>query len=127
MNALWSTAPAGYCPVGMVAKRLGQIKNSKDRVVFFEEKKPSPDAFQFPTPIGLPWTYDKPNVMHGDGANFGFADGHADYHKWECPATLRWAKTISDNQADGVPTPAELTSCPKDYNWLLNAIWGMAR
>ena len=126
MNAEWRGGGDYYNPPGLVAKRLGQIKKSKDRVVFFEEKRITPDAFEFPVP-GVDWTYDKPNIMHGNGANFGFADGHAAYWQWECTTTLRWAKTISLNQADGAPTNAELTSCPKDYNWLLNAIWGMGR
>jgi prepilin-type N-terminal cleavage/methylation domain-containing protein/prepilin-type processing-associated H-X9-DG protein len=126
MNAEWKNPVPGYCPMALVAKRLGQIKKSKDRIVFFEEKRITPDAFQFPVP-GVMWNFDKPNIMHGDGANYGFADGHADYHKWETAPVLRWAKTINDNQAVGAPTPAELIQYPKDYNWLLNAVWGMAR
>ncbi|MGD1042293.1 MAG: prepilin-type N-terminal cleavage/methylation domain-containing protein [Sedimentisphaerales bacterium] len=131
MNAEWRNAPVGYCPTGMVAIRLGQIKKSKERVVFFEEKKVSPDAFEFPTPAGLPWNYDKPNIMHGNGGNFGFADGHAEYHQYECAAVLRWANTISTDQTVGAPTTAELASCfssyKDDYGWLLNAVWSMAR
>ena len=45
MNAEWRNANAGYCPAGMVAKRLGQVKKSKERIVFFEEKRITPDAF----------------------------------------------------------------------------------
>ena len=131
MNAEWKGAPTGYCPAGMVAQRLGQIKKSKERVVFFEEKTISPDAFQFPTPDSSTWNYDKPNIMHGSGGNFGFADGHAEYHQYECAAVLRWATTISTDQTLGAPTAAELTSCysshKDDYGWLLNAIWGMSR
>lgn len=131
MNAEWKNAPTGYCPAGMVAKRLGQIKKSKERVVFFEERRVTPDAFEFPTPAGLPWNYDKPNIMHGNGANFGFADGHAEYHQYQCEAVIRWAKVISDDQAVGAPTPGELTSCfsshKDDYGWLLNAVWGLTR
>jgi prepilin-type processing-associated H-X9-DG protein len=127
MNAEWQNAPNGYDPAGFVIKRMGQIKKSSERMTFFEEKRITPDAFEFPTPAGLPWNYDKPNVMHGDGANFGFADGHADYHKWETAPVLRWAKTLSPNQSEGAPTATELTTYPIDYNWLLNAVWGMAR
>ena len=131
MNAEWKNAPAGYCPAGMVAKRLGQIKKSKERVVFFEERIITPDAFEFPTPAGLPWNYDKPNIMHGNGGNFGFADGHAEYHQYECDAVIRWAKTISTNQSDGAPTNTELAACfsthKDDYGWLLNAVWGLSR
>lgn len=119
----------------MVAKRLGQIKQSKSRVVFFEEKRLTPDAFQFPVSsdgIGIPtWLYDKPNIMHGNGANFGFADGHADFHEWQCDAVISWSKTVSDDDSVGAPTAAQLSSChalkkqDSDYDWLLNAIWGV--
>ena len=131
MNAEWQGAPNNYMPAGKVAKRLGQITGSKDRVVFFEEKTVTPDAFEFPTPTspGTPptWTYDKPNIMHGNGANFGFADGHADYHAWQCDIIIKWAQNPSPDDGTGAPTAAQLASCPKDYDWLLNAIWGMSR
>jgi prepilin-type N-terminal cleavage/methylation domain-containing protein/prepilin-type processing-associated H-X9-DG protein len=131
MNAEWKGAPNNYMPAGKVAKRLGQITGSKDRVVFFEEKSVTPDAFEFPTPttagIPPPWIYDKPNVMHGNGANFGFADGHADYHKWQCDVIIKWALNPSTDDTVGAPTPAQLAACPKDYDWLLNAIWAMSR
>ncbi len=133
MNAAWlqTSSPTQievtHYPLAKVAKTLGQIKASKDRIVFLEEPVPSPDAFQFPD--ALYWGPDHPNIMHGNGANFGFADGHADYHQWECAATVRWAKSGADIDA---PTTAELSSCvdssssgkPKDCKWLRNAIWG---
>ncbi len=120
-NAEWKnpTHPS-FCPGGKVAKRLGQIIKSKERIIFFEEKIITPDAFQFPAGgIGL-WSFDVPDIMHGgDGANFGFADGHADYRKWECPATITWIKTGFK--------PSSSSTCLKDYNWLLNALWAMSR
>jgi prepilin-type N-terminal cleavage/methylation domain-containing protein/prepilin-type processing-associated H-X9-DG protein len=129
-NAEWQGAPVEYNPKGLVLKKMGQIKRSSERVLFFEEKEITPDAFEFPVPNNsgtVTWNYDKPNVMHGDGANFGFADGHADYHKWECQTTLRWAKTQNGNQNVNAPSAAELSACSKDYNWLLNAVWGLSR
>jgi prepilin-type processing-associated H-X9-DG protein len=131
MNAAWLssdnvTGVGGY-PVAKVVKNLGQIKKSKERVVFFEEKRISPDAFQFPDSNPLVWGPDHPNIMHGSGANFGFADGHSEYHAWECPATIKWATSGADID---IPAGAALSSCvdssgnPKDCKWLRNAIWG---
>jgi prepilin-type N-terminal cleavage/methylation domain-containing protein/prepilin-type processing-associated H-X9-DG protein len=129
MNAAWTTTPggttsvstAGY-PYSKVAKRLGQIKKSKERVVFFEEKRASPDAFQFPDDMSA-GLCDPPNIMHGNGGNFGFADGHSEYHQYECAATIAWA--------NGGPPPATDTCFlgtvagkQGDYKWLRNAIWG---
>ena len=38
--------------------------------------------------------WDPPPVRHGDGTNFSFADGHADYHKWEDPRTIEVGKAV---------------------------------
>jgi prepilin-type N-terminal cleavage/methylation domain-containing protein len=122
MNATWyggnCTTPFsdGY-PLAKVAKRMGQIRKSKDRVVFFEEKEISPDAFQLPIDCSFGFI-DSINVMHGDGGNFGCADGHAEYHKYECATTIAWAK--------GGAAPACSDTCfiTKDYKWLKNAVWG---
>jgi prepilin-type processing-associated H-X9-DG protein len=121
MNAQWSSTPQdSEYPPSRVAKRLGQIRKSAERVVFFEEKQISPDAFQFPYNTGSPhWGPDVPNIMHGDGANFGFADSHADFHKWECKETIDW---IRRNYTGNDPTYAE---CPKDLEWMHNAVWGI--
>jgi prepilin-type N-terminal cleavage/methylation domain-containing protein/prepilin-type processing-associated H-X9-DG protein len=127
MNAAWvngdgSGIPA--YPIGMVAKRLGQIKKSKERVVFFEERTVSPDAFQFP--YGMADTLcDAPSITHGNGGNFGFADGHAEYHAYICAATIQWC--IIGPTYDpivGTDTCFNSVSPPKDRAWLRNAIWG---
>ena len=91
MNAHWS----GGGSEGEVIRRMGQIKKSAERVVFFEERMITPDTFVFPFNTNATtvfWSSDKPDIMHGDGANYGFADGHAEYHKWECRSTIEFAK-----------------------------------
>ncbi len=35
-------------------------------------------------------------ARHGDGTNFGFADGHSEYWKWKDPRTLDVAKADYD-------------------------------
>jgi prepilin-type N-terminal cleavage/methylation domain-containing protein/prepilin-type processing-associated H-X9-DG protein len=126
MNAQWTPtgSPTPVYPTAVVAKRTSQIKSSKDRVVFFEERKITPDAFQFyynPGATNPVWREDDyPNIMHGDGANFGYADGHAGYRKWES------RKLIDKIRAEWplpVPTYAETK---EDFKWMHNAIWGVA-
>jgi len=34
--------------------------------------------------------WDPPPIRHGDGTNFSFADGHAEYWKWEDNRTIEW-------------------------------------
>jgi prepilin-type N-terminal cleavage/methylation domain-containing protein/prepilin-type processing-associated H-X9-DG protein len=126
MNAAWTTdghtEVAGY-PINKVAKRLGQIKKSKERVVFFEERAVSPDAFEFPYDMAT-GLCDIANVMHGDGGNFGFADGHAEYHKYECSATILWCNGKITNDQVAADTCFRSISPEKDRVWLRKAIWG---
>jgi prepilin-type processing-associated H-X9-DG protein len=113
-----------------IIKRVGQIKKSKDRIVFFEEKEISPDSVIFPYvgPGQLPiWGGvggDKVSGdMHENGANFGFADGHSEYRKWESPETIKYLDT--DNATP--PTCATSTAACNDLKWMFNAIWGETR
>jgi prepilin-type N-terminal cleavage/methylation domain-containing protein/prepilin-type processing-associated H-X9-DG protein len=112
-------------PLGTIIKRTGQLKRSSERVVFFEEKEITPDAFQFDyhkQASQLVWRDDDhPNIMHGNGANFGFADGHADYHAWECQETIDWI--MGGWQQQEKPT---VQQCDKDLIWMHNAIWGVS-
>ncbi|MFH1371652.1 MAG: prepilin-type N-terminal cleavage/methylation domain-containing protein [Planctomycetota bacterium] len=122
MNA--SMSPVAYHAEGQIIKRTGQLKKSAERVVFFEEKKITPDAFQFGYPASSAepaWGPDYPNIMHGDGANFGFADGHADFRKWASRKLIEW---IRSNYSGPEPTYSENS---EDLNWMLNAIWGKSR
>lgn len=36
--------------------------------------------------------WDPPPIRHGDGTNFSFVDGHAEYWKWEDKRTLEWGE-----------------------------------
>ncbi len=121
MNAAWINPTGGQdCyPPAKVAKRMGQITKSKERAVFFEERVISRDAFMFPLGTSCPLV-DVIDYLHGNGANFAFADGHAEYHQWQCQKTLDWA--------DGVLTVDQIAadSCfqTKDRLWIQNACWG---
>jgi prepilin-type processing-associated H-X9-DG protein len=109
----------GYPSNVSVVKRIGQIARPKERIVFLEEKEVSPDAFQFPYNPGSPhWGPDNPSIMHNDGANFGFADGHADFREWQCQQTIDW---IRRNYASPIPTYVQ---CQTDLDWMMNAVWG---
>jgi prepilin-type N-terminal cleavage/methylation domain-containing protein/prepilin-type processing-associated H-X9-DG protein len=62
--------------------------------------------------------WDPPPVRHGDGTNWSFADGHADYHKWEDPRTIEFGKQTrptanSAQQADN-----------EDLIWSAQVVWG---
>ncbi|MGB7582638.1 MAG: prepilin-type N-terminal cleavage/methylation domain-containing protein [Sedimentisphaerales bacterium] len=137
MNAMCISCYTNNPPV---IKRIGEITKSKERIVFQEEKRISPDAFQFSysTSADPYWTSDVPNIMHGNGANFGFADGHADYFQWKCPSTLTICQIVANG---GTVTGNDLTNTYKpqadtekcgggntyngDAKWVENAVWGV--
>ncbi len=121
MNAWWQGGGSTNYPISRVVKRMGQIRKSADRVVFFEEKEITADAFQFPFPMAGNNLCDVPDIMHGLGANFGFADGHADYHKWECAETIQWSKI---GQSYNATIAADNCFNAKDRVWLRYVIWG---
>ena len=64
---------------GMINRKLSQIRSAGNRLVFLDEGK-------WPgSPWGLHATHmtwwDQPTIRHSDGTDWGFADGHAEYHK----------------------------------------------
>jgi prepilin-type N-terminal cleavage/methylation domain-containing protein/prepilin-type processing-associated H-X9-DG protein len=141
MNASMYPNPGAYHDEGQIIKRLGQIKKSAEMVLFFEEKRISPDAFMYPyvNPVTQPyWDSDLPNIMHGSGANFGFADGHADYFQWKCQSTLTICKIVAsggtvtgDDLKNKYKPLANAEKCGGgntyngDAKWMENAIWGV--
>jgi prepilin-type processing-associated H-X9-DG protein len=62
--------------------------------------------------------WDPPPVRHGEGTNWSFADGHADYHKWEDPRTVEFGKqtrpTANSPQQQDNP----------DLIWSAQVVWG---
>jgi prepilin-type N-terminal cleavage/methylation domain-containing protein/prepilin-type processing-associated H-X9-DG protein len=71
------------------------------------------------TVLGGNWSWwDPPPVRHGDGTNWSFADGHADYHKWEDPRTIDFGKqTIPSANSGQQPDNQDLL-------WGARVVWG---
>ena len=89
---------AGY----HVNQKLADITTPRpvQAFVFVEEGESSIDDGHFgfmPEPTDNRW-YNWPAQWHG-GANFSFADGHADYHKWVEGSTLFISANPTDDPA----------------------------
>ena len=103
----------------MINRKRSDIPRPGERFVFVDEGK-SPGS-----PWGLhaghmTW-WDQPTIRHSDGTNWGFADGHAEYHKWKNKATRELA--VRTDVWDGwVNLPA--TDSPDDYEWLSKGMFG---
>jgi prepilin-type N-terminal cleavage/methylation domain-containing protein/prepilin-type processing-associated H-X9-DG protein len=110
-----------YCCIeeSMLNRKLSQIRNSGTSLVFLDEGK-------WPhSPWGLHATHmtwwDQPTIRHSDGTNWGFADGHAEYHKWVNEATKDLA--VQMGLPDGWLNLSARES-PDDYAWLARGIFG---
>jgi len=77
----------------MVYRRM-QIKRADERIVFLDEGRLSPNSWTLWYDQERWW--DQVTARHGDGTNFGFADGHSEYWKWKDPRTLDVAKADYD-------------------------------
>ncbi|MEK7995915.1 MAG: hypothetical protein AAB403_19115, partial [Planctomycetota bacterium] len=60
------------------------------RIVFLDEGRITPDSYATHY-VNERW-WDPPFVRHADGTNVSFADGHADYWKFEGKKTLETGK-----------------------------------
>ena len=94
------------------------------RIVFLDEGKwpGSPWGLHLPSGHGGAriW-WDQPRIRHKEGTNWGFADGHAEYQKWQDKATIEFSKRrdVDDGWCDVLAHGSET-----DYDWLGRGIFG---
>ncbi len=124
MNCIyWDSSSMPPNGVKMIKRRLG-ISEPAFRMVFLDDGGTNPAAIGGWTVRALAtvrndWRWwDPPPVRHGDGTNFSFADGHADYHKWEDPRTIKVGSEI----APTANPPAQADN--PDLIWAAIAMWG---
>jgi prepilin-type N-terminal cleavage/methylation domain-containing protein/prepilin-type processing-associated H-X9-DG protein len=77
----------------MVYRRM-QITRPGERIVFLDEGRLSPNSWTLWYDQERWW--DQITARHGDGTNFGFADGHSEYWKWKDPRTVDVAEMDYD-------------------------------
>jgi prepilin-type N-terminal cleavage/methylation domain-containing protein/prepilin-type processing-associated H-X9-DG protein len=103
--------------------RLDQIYSPppSERLVFIDEGFTSTGNFSIDY-AKAEWWDDAP-VRHGDGTNFGFADGHAGYHKWKATETLHYFRPRAGSRTSGrfAPTTVEGKQDVYDFQKL---VWG---
>jgi prepilin-type processing-associated H-X9-DG protein len=97
-----------------------KITDPAFRTVFLDDGGTCPSALGGWTVWATKWSWwDPPPVRHGDGTNFSFADGHADYRKWNDTRTLEFGKRIPPQANTG-----ELQDGNEDIYWSSVAVWG---
>lgn len=116
-----------------IFKKLSNITagiSPVDLYVFVEERGESIDDGNFETQIGDSVIFNWATDYHDHAATFGFADGHADTHRWRIPTTwpnpnnpsgpmmgmLQPQQTILNGKWGS--SPAIPGNSLADYNWL---------
>ncbi len=111
MNGAMSSIPGVS---KLVIKKKTQIKRPGERLVYVDEGKTSTQSWTIYYDRESWW--DAPPVRHGAGTNFSFADGHAEYWKWEDNRTLKFARGEGGLQAAQADN--------KDIQRLQRGAWG---
>jgi len=106
----------------ILVKKLTQLRRSADRVVFIDEGGGVGTAI---STMGWciyytsPRWWDLPPVRHREGTTLSFADGHAEYRRWEDKDT----KAYSDAILSGRGFPAFQPYNP-DLLYMQKGVWG---
>ncbi|MBN2211096.1 MAG: prepilin-type N-terminal cleavage/methylation domain-containing protein [Sedimentisphaerales bacterium] len=93
--------PACYDPAkadGMYNKKLTKVYNPSGRAVFIDEGQITFDDYGVYYRTAMWW--DPPCVRHDQGETLSFADGHAEWWKWESEYTLEIAEKRYYNVSD---------------------------
>lgn len=97
-----------------------KIKEPANRMVFLDDGGTCPSAMGGWTVWATKFSWwDPPPVRHGDGTQFSFADGHAEYHKWNDPRTLEFGKRVPLVANNG-----EIQQDNQDMVWSSLVVWG---
>jgi len=95
MNGAMSSIPG--VPDGVYVKKRLEIPRPGERIVFVDEGRTTTQSWTIFYDKASWW--DPPPVRHGQGTNFSFADGHAEYWKWEDMRTVKVANQEGDWQS----------------------------
>jgi len=90
------------------------------RAVFIDEGWAT--SFSYAVYYELETWWDDPTVRHGNGTNLGFADGHAEYWKWQGTETIEFGRN-NDRTKSGRLTPTTEAGF-RDLYRLQKATWG---
>jgi len=88
MNGAMGSTAIG-APREVYIRRRTQIKRPGERIVFVDEGRTTTQSWTIYYNRASWW--DVPPTRHGDGTNFSFADGHAEYWKWQDTRTVKAA------------------------------------
>lgn len=121
MGSKWclnSTSPrygTGYA-------KLAEVPQPSSRGVYMDEGSLSPDFYMIPA--NSPTWQDQPAMRHGEGVTLSFADGHADYHKWQEEDTKKMSRFATWDEFVASPLRLQLRPESVDLRFMQRVVWG---
>ncbi|MDH4239355.1 MAG: prepilin-type N-terminal cleavage/methylation domain-containing protein [Phycisphaerae bacterium] len=108
---------------GKIIRTRMEIRSPGGRAVFLDEGRLSPASWTIWYDQERWW--DQITARHGNGTNFSFADGRAEYWKWEDPRTIEIAEMDYDYWQN-TGRHGSLSSSPgnPDLYRVQKAVWG---
>ena len=117
-----------YWGIHQCYSKLSQIKDPSDTFAFIEDcdsRGYNNGSWVVSWNLNSPWRpfswVDSPAMYHGDVGTFGYADGHAEAHKWLDGAIIRYGQEIArglESPSSSGP-PGAKTSGP-NYSFIHN-------
>lgn len=115
-GAISSLVANSGVPRKLFIKIRTRIKRPGERLVFVDEGKTTTQSYTIH--YNQPSWWDGVPLRHGMGTNFSFADGHAEYWKWQDPRTIKFARQ-EGNWQDYRNSPGNL-----DMQRVQKGAWG---
>ena len=118
MNGHWDfTAQPNY-RVDMTSTRIDRIRRAGERLVFIDEGYASTTSWTI-HPTLVQW-WDGLPVRHNNGCTGSYANGHAEYWKWEDPRTIAYFSASGASGLDN-QTAAQNNA---DFKKMQRECWG---
>ncbi len=105
----------------LIIKERMQIRRPGRRLVFIDVGWVTPGSFAVHYLKELWW--DPAPVLHGDGMNVSFADGHSEYWKWKGKDTI-WLGRTRDRTYPCTHFPPTTPEGKEDLHRVQKAVWG---
>jgi prepilin-type N-terminal cleavage/methylation domain-containing protein/prepilin-type processing-associated H-X9-DG protein len=106
----------------LIYKVKTQIRTPGDRFVFVDEGFMTPDSYAVYYDTNPDTWWDAPMVRHGNGTNYGFADGHSEHRMWKGMETVGFGKSQDKKHIGGMQ--AKTPDGKRDLYMVQKRVWG---